>query len=50
MHVRLNSRVIFSPSAAERLSSSLNSVVQQYEARFDVMDMGVAQAERTPMK
>jgi hypothetical protein len=28
----------------------LNSVVQQYETRFGAMDMGVAQAERTPAK
>jgi hypothetical protein len=50
VHVKLNSRVILSPFAAKRLSLLLNSVVQQYEARFGVMDMGVAQAERTPTK
>jgi hypothetical protein len=50
VHVKLNSRVILSPFAAKRLSLLLNSVVQQYEARFGVMDMGVAQAERIPTK
>jgi hypothetical protein len=48
--VKLNSRVILSPFAAKRLSLLLNSVVQQYEARFGVMDMGVAQAGRIPTK
>jgi Protein of unknown function (DUF3467) len=50
VRVKLNSRVILSPFAAKRLSLLLNSVVQQYEARFGVMDMAVAQAERTPTK
>ena len=50
VHVKLNSRMILSPFAAKRLSLLLNSVVQQYEARFGVMDMGVVQAERTPTK
>lgn len=48
--MKLNSRVTLSPFAAKRLSLLLNSVVQQYEARFGVMDMGVAQAERIPTK
>ena len=48
--MELNSRVILSPFAAMRLSLLLNSVVQQYEARFGIMDMGVVQAERTPTK
>jgi hypothetical protein len=50
VHVKLNSRVILSPFAAKRLALLLNSVVQQYEARFGVMDMGAAQTERTPAK
>jgi len=50
VRVKLNSRMILSPFAAKRLSLLLNSVVQQYEARFGVMDMGVVRAERTPMK
>jgi hypothetical protein len=50
VHVKLNSRVILSPFAVKRLSLLLNSVVQQYEARFGVMDMGVAQTERIPTK
>jgi hypothetical protein len=48
--VKLNSRVILSLFAAKRLSSLLNSVVQQYEASFGVMDRGAAQAERIPTK
>jgi hypothetical protein len=50
VRVKLNSRVILSPFAAKRLALLLNSVVQQYETRFGAMDMGVAQAERTPAK
>lgn len=50
VHVKLKSRMILSPFAAKRLSLLLNSVVQQYEARFGVMDTGVAQAERIPTK
>ena len=50
VHVKLNSRVILSPFAAKRLALLLNSVVQQYETRFGVMDMGAAQGERTPAK
>ena len=50
VRVKLNSRVILSPFAAKRLALLLNSVVQQYETRFGVMDMGVAQTERTPAK
>ncbi len=50
VHVKLNSRVILSPFAAKRLALLLNSVVQQYEARFGFMDMGATQTERTPAK
>ena len=50
VHVKLNSRVILSPFAAKRLALLLNSVVQQYETRFGVMDMGATHTERTPAK
>ena len=50
VHVKLNSRVILSPFAAKRLALLLNSVVQQYETRYGVMDMSVAQTERIPAK
>ena len=50
VRVKLNSRVILSPFAAKRLALLLNSVVQQYETRFGVMDMGAGQAERAPAK
>jgi hypothetical protein len=52
VRVKLNSRVILSPFAAKRLALLLNSVVQQYEARFGTMDVGVvqAQATQTPAK
>jgi hypothetical protein len=43
VRVKLNSRVILSPFAAKRLALLLNSVVQQYEARFGAMDVGIAQ-------
>jgi hypothetical protein len=46
VRVKLNSRVILSPFAAKRLGLLLNSVVQQYEARFGAMDVGVAQTDR----
>jgi hypothetical protein len=43
VRVKLNSRVILSPFAAKRLALLLNSIVQQYEARFGAMDVGIAQ-------
>src|SRR5438093_5703756 len=46
-HVKLNSRVILSAYAAKRLSLLLNNVVQQYEARFGAMDVGIAQTDKT---
>jgi len=46
VRVKLNSRVILSPFAAKRLALLLNSVVQQYEARFGAMDVGIAQADK----
>ena len=46
VRVKLNSRVILSPFAAKRLGLLLNSVVQQYEARFGAMDVGIAQTDR----
>lgn len=49
VHVKLNSRVILSPFAAKRLALLLNSVVQQYEARFGVMDVGIPQTDKTTM-
>ena len=47
VRVKLNSRVILSPFAAKRLALLLNSVVQQYEARFGAMDVGIAQTGQT---
>jgi hypothetical protein len=41
IQVKLSSRVILSPFAAKRLAMLLNNVVQQYEARFGAMDVGV---------
>lgn len=46
VRVKLNSRVILSPFAAKRLGLLLNSVVQQYEARFGAMDVGIVQTDR----
>ena len=46
VRVKLNSRVILSPFAAKRLGLLLNSVVQQYEARFGAMHVGIAQTDR----
>jgi hypothetical protein len=46
LRVKLNSRVILSPFAAKRLLLLLNSVVQQYEARFGAMDVGSAQTDK----
>jgi hypothetical protein len=43
VRVKLNSRVILSAFAAKRLLLLLNRVVQQYEARFGAMDVGIAQ-------
>ena len=47
VRVKLNSRVILSPFAAKRLAMLLDSVVKQYEARFGVMDVGIAQTDKT---
>ncbi len=50
VHVKLNSRVILSPFAAKRLALLLNSVVQQYETRFGIMEMSVPLSEQIPTK
>ena len=41
MQVKLTDRVILSPFAAKRLTMLLNNVIQQYEARFGVLDLGI---------
>ncbi|MEP7157787.1 MAG: DUF3467 domain-containing protein [Chloroflexota bacterium] len=46
IQVKLSSRVILSPFAAKRLAMLLNNVVEQYEARFGVMDLSAGQAEK----
>ena len=46
VHVKLNSRVMLSPFAAKRLALLLNSVVQQYEARFGAMHVGTPQTDK----
>ena len=46
VRVKLNSRVILSAFAAKRLSLLLNRVVQQYEARFGAMDVGIEQTDK----
>ena len=46
VHVKLNSRVMLSPFAAKRLALLLNSMVQQYEARFGAMDVGTPQTDK----
>jgi hypothetical protein len=43
--VKLTNRIILSPFAAKRLSLLLQNVIQQYESRFGVMDVGTARAE-----
>ena len=40
VQVQLTNRVILSPFAAKRLSMLLNNVLQQYESRFGVMNVG----------
>ena len=44
--MKLNSRVILNPFAAKRLALLLSNVVQQYEARFGAMDVGIPQADK----
>jgi hypothetical protein len=46
VRVKLNSRVILSPFAAKRLALLLNNIVQQYEARFGTMDVGIPQTDK----
>ena len=46
VRVKLNSRVILSPFSAKRLALLLNSVMQQYEARFGAMAVGTPQTDK----
>lgn len=49
--VQLTDRIILSPFAAKRLSLLLNNVVQQYEARFGVLNLELRrQEEPAPSK
>ena len=41
IQVKLSSRIILSPYAAKRMAMLLNNVMQQYEARFGQMDVGI---------
>jgi len=44
IRVQLSDRIILSPFAAKRLSMLLNNVLQDYEKRYGVLDLGVQQA------
>lgn len=42
--VQLTDRVVLSPFAAKRLSVLLNNVIQDYERRYGVLEIGAPQA------
>jgi hypothetical protein len=42
--VQLTDRIVLSPFAAKRLSILLNSVLQDYEKRYGVLEVGAPQA------
>ena len=42
--VQLTDRIVLSPFAAKRLSILLNKVLQDYEKRYGVLDIGAPQA------
>jgi hypothetical protein len=42
--VQLTDRIVLSPFAAKRLSVVLNGVIQDYEKRYGVLDIGAPQA------
>ncbi|MEJ2725298.1 MAG: DUF3467 domain-containing protein [Deltaproteobacteria bacterium] len=42
--VQLTDRIVLSPFAAKRLSVLLNNVLQDYERRYGVLEIGTAQA------
>lgn len=46
--VQLSDRIVLSPFAAKRLSMLLNRVLNDYEARYGELDLGIAQAPPTP--
>ena len=48
MQVQLTNRIILSPYTAKRLALLLSAVVQQYESRFGVLDIGAGQPQATP--
>ena len=47
--IQLTDRVILSPFAAKRLAALLTNVVREYETRFGVLNLEVAQRQDTPV-
>ena len=47
IRIQLSDRIILSPFAAKRLSTLLNNVLKDYEARYGLLDVGTPQAPPT---
>lgn len=45
IHVKLSNRIILSPFAAKRLAMLLPAVMQQYEARYGVLNLAAAKPD-----
>jgi len=50
VQVQLTDRIVLSPFAAKRLSILLNNVIQDYEKRYGVMDIGTQRPEGTTVQ
>lgn len=48
--IQLSDRIILSPFAAKRLSVLLNNVLQDYEKRYGVLELGTPQAPTGPLQ
>ena len=48
--VQLTDRIVLSPFAAKRLSILLNNVLQDYEKRYGVLDIGTQRPEGAPVQ
>jgi hypothetical protein len=48
--VELSDRIVLSPFAAKRLSMLLNNVLQDYEKRYGVLELGTPQVPTGPIQ
>ena len=50
VRVQLTDRIVLSPFAAKRLSILLHNVLQDYEKRYGVLDIGTQRPEGAPVQ